>query len=108
MWPRSWRRTHGSARPPTGASPSLGTEVDGRLLVHVECVQDLIDIDVQVVKPLFARRLFAQLGDWKGVVSREMLLPPVPEQVRASILCLHGVIIAALIGCPYVRTAKSM
>ena len=49
--------------------------MDGRLLVHVECVQDLIDIDAQFVKPLFARRLFAQLADWKGTVSREMLLP---------------------------------
>ena len=55
-------------------------------MVHVECVQDLIDIDAQLVKPLFARRLFAQLADWKGTVSREMLLPPIPDQVRASII----------------------
>ena len=71
---------------PQLVEPFRANQVDGHLLVHVECVQDLIDIDVQLVKPLFARRLFAQLADWKGTVSREMLLPPIPDQVRASIL----------------------
>eukprot|EP01036_Dinobryon_divergens_P032107 gene32107-41633_t len=70
---------------PQLVEPFRAKKVDGRLLIHVECVQDLIDIDAQFVKPLFARRLFAQLADWKGAVSREMLLPP---QVRPSITAI--------------------
>ena len=62
---------------PQLVAPFRAQQVDGRLLVHVECVQDLIDLDAQLVKPLLARRLFAELADWKGQVSREMLLPQV-------------------------------
>ena len=79
---------------PQLVAPFRAQQVDGRLLVHVECVQDLIDLDAQLVKPLLARRLFAELADWKGQVSREMLLPPpISPQVSFYNTLLHYVIL---------------
>ena len=79
---------------PQLVAPFRAQQVDGRLLVHVECVQDLIDLDAQLVKPLLARRLFAELADWKGEVSREMLLPPpISPQVSFYNTLLHYVIL---------------
>ena len=75
---------------PQLVAPFRAHQVDGRLLGHVQCVQDLIDIDLDMdlhpeqanrVKPIFARRLFAELTQWNGMVPREMLLP-MPGKVR--------------------------